>query len=45
MRISNPEVEAGDTTDGIVGYKERRARSQKMWMRVEPCDKALIFRA
>ena len=24
MPISNPEVEAGDKTDGIIGYKKRR---------------------
>ena len=24
MHISNPEVEAGDETDSIIGYKKRR---------------------
>ena len=24
MPISNPEVEAGDKTEGIIGYKKRR---------------------
>ena len=30
MPISNPEVEAGDKTDGIIGYK-KRCVSEQIW--------------
>ena len=32
MPVSNPEVEAGDKTDGIIGYKKCRVSLKQVWL-------------